>query len=477
MANVLKRAALSGVLLCSVAMWSPANAISLHEAVGTAVESNPEIGQAAQNREAIEFELRQARGLYLPRVDLEGSVGVRRLDNDSRRALGTEDDALTPTEFSAVVTQTLFNGGGRLAEKNRQAARVDSASFRVLERSEYIGLQVVREYLEYLLQVKIVQATRSNLNYHRQIQGNISSSISAGTLTEADRQQVQERVLAAEARLQEAEREKSAAEIRFLKLVGKPLGNASMPASVRSRLPGSLAAAIGKARSHNPRVHLANADVDVADAEVKAARAGQLPEVFLEGRARTGYDIDGDDGRTHDFQARIVGRWRIFNGGIAKANTQEQIRRASEARLVLHQTFREIEESVRDAWDQRGRQAQLSQTLQRQANQSALLVKSYSQQFDVGQRSLLDVLDAQNTRYNVEVLAYTAQFSSLFADYKLLAATGTLLDTLGLESRPQAEAYAREEFKVPPTQPTETYARVPSRQESGLPMDLLAPIR
>lgn len=477
MSSNIKRAALSSIFLCSVAIGFPAYAISLQEAVGTAVESNPEIGQAAQNREAIEFELRQARGLYLPRVDLEGSLGVRRLDNDTRRSLGTEDEALTPTEFSAVVTQTLFNGGGRLAEKNRQAARVDSASFRVMERSEYIGLQVVREYLEYLLQIKIVQATAANLNYHRRIQENISSSIAAGTLTEADRQQVLERVLAAEARMQEAEREQSAAEIRFLKLVGKPIGNASMPASVKNRIPASLAAAIGKARSQNPRVHLANADVDVADAEVGAARAGQLPEIFLEGRARTGYDIDGDDGRTHDFQARIVGRWRIFNGGIAKANTQEQIRRASEARLALHMTHREFEESVRDAWDQRIRQAEISQTLQRQANQSALLVKSYSQQFDVGQRSLLDVLDAQNTRYNVEVLANTAHYSSLFAEYKLLAATGSLLNSFGLAGREQAEPYAREEFNVPPTQPTETYARVPSRQEKGLPLDLLAPIR
>ncbi|CAK8988978.1 Outer membrane efflux protein BepC [Durusdinium trenchii] len=477
MASAFKRAVTTGALLCSVAIWTPAHAISLHEAVGTAVESNPEIGQASENREAIEFELRQARGLYLPRVDLEGSTGVRRLDNDTRRALGTEDEALTPTEFSAVVTQTLFNGGGRLAEKNRQAARVDSASFRVLERSEAIGLQVVREYLEYLLQEKILRATASNLSFHRQIENNVSSLISSGALTEADRQQVGERVLAAQARMQEAEREKSAAEIRFLKLVGKPIGTASMPPSVKGRLPKSLAAAIGSARNQNPRVHVATADVDVAEAEVNAARSGQLPEFFLEGRARTGYDIDGDDGRTHDFQARIVGRWRIFNGGIAKANTQEHVRRAGEARLALHQTYREIEESVRDSWDQRDRQAVLSQTLRRQANQSALLVKTYGEQFDIGQRTLLDVLDAQNTRYNVEVLAYTADFSSLFADYRLLAATGTLLQTLGLTAPQQADAYAREEFDVPATPPTETYARVPSRQENSLPMDLLAPIR
>src|SRR4051812_47340096 len=75
-----------------------ADALTLKEAMAVAVESNPEIGQAIENREAIEFELRQAKGLYLPSVDLEASAGVRRLDNSSRRALSIDDDSLNPAE-------------------------------------------------------------------------------------------------------------------------------------------------------------------------------------------------------------------------------------------------------------------------------------------------------------------------------------------------------------------------------------------
>ena len=125
-----------------------AQALTLKEAIAVAVESNPEIGQAIENREAIEFELRQAKGLYLPSVDLEASTGVRRLDNSSRRALSIEDDALYPSEAGVVVTQKLFDSGARRAELNRQASRVDGASFRVLERSEFIALAVVQDYLE-----------------------------------------------------------------------------------------------------------------------------------------------------------------------------------------------------------------------------------------------------------------------------------------------------------------------------------------
>ena len=94
--------AVSAALLVGVA-FSPvnANALTLKEAMAVTLESNPEIGQANENREATEFELRQARGLYLPGIDLESGVGLS-------------------------VTPKLFDGGAR------RAARVDSASFRVL---------------------------------------------------------------------------------------------------------------------------------------------------------------------------------------------------------------------------------------------------------------------------------------------------------------------------------------------------------
>src|SRR5690606_19709305 len=99
---------------------------------------------------------------------------------------------------------------------------------------------------------------------------------------------------------------------------------------------------------------------------------------------------------------------------IDRANEQEQIRRASEQRLALHQVHREIEQAVRVSWERRFRQAEIAETLRQQARTNDRLVSSYREQFKVGQRSLLDVLDAQNTRFNTETLASTAAYASLF---------------------------------------------------------------
>lgn len=457
------------LFFASVALWfaigSSANAASLSESVAVALESNPEIGQAVENREAIEFELRQSRGLFLPSIDLESSVGVRRLDNPSRRGLGIDDDSLYPSDVGITSTWTIFDGGGRRAERDRQASRVDGASFRVFERSETIALQVVREYLEYLLQVQIVGEAARNVETHRSILRDIRTAVSGGSLTEADRQQGQERLLSSRARLTEAEQELSEASIRFFKLVGLPINNATMPGSVAALLPTSLDEAIGLGRANNPRIKSATADLDAADALVDAARSEFSPNVAVESRARTGSDIDGVEGRTSDVQLRVVMRWNLFRGGIRRANVQEQVRRVSEQRLVIHQAHREVEQAVRISWDRRTRQRQLAALLVQQSGENGRLVQSYRQQFTVGRRSLLDVLDAQNSRFNTGVLAKTAQYSSIFADYRLLAATGQLVSAFGLTPPQQSEAYARQEFSVPETAPTETHRREPSRQE------------
>lgn len=105
--------------------------MSSKEAISEALKSNPEVLGAAGNREAVEFELREARGLYLPTLDLEASTGGRLLDTPARRRLGADDDAVYSADAGLAFRQTLFDGGSRRTELDRQAARIDGASFRV----------------------------------------------------------------------------------------------------------------------------------------------------------------------------------------------------------------------------------------------------------------------------------------------------------------------------------------------------------
>src|SRR3546814_504662 len=155
------------------------------------------------NKQAIEFELEQAKGLYLPRITLEMSAGVRRLENSTRRALGIAGDELYPLEAGIRAEQTLIDFGRRRGEKLRQAARVDGAALRVVERSEFIALKSARQYLDVLLQQRVVAAAEDNMTFHNSLVSDLSSGVSAGSISIADLQQAQERAKAASVKSEE----------------------------------------------------------------------------------------------------------------------------------------------------------------------------------------------------------------------------------------------------------------------------------
>ena len=135
---------------------------------------------------------------------------------------------------------------------------------------------------------------------------------------------------------------------------------------------------------------------------------------------------------------------------------------------MLHQVHREIEEAVRISWERRFRQAELAKhAAGAVGSRTTRWSCSYREQFKVGQRSLLDVLDAQNTRFNTKILADTATFASLFAEYRILATTGELVGVMGLSAPKQSDAYARSEFNVPSAPEADDYARTPSHQENN----------
>ncbi|HKR91195.1 TolC family protein [Novosphingobium sp.] len=443
----------------SAVLAQSAPGVSMQEAITTAVNTNPEVAQAQYNKEAIQFERKQAQGLYLPRVDVEASAGVRRLENATRRSLGIANQELYPLDAEARAEWTLIDFGSRHGELLRQAARVDGASLRVLERSEYIGLQVARQYLDVLLQQRIVAASADNVSFHQLLAKDLATGVSQGSISIADQQQAEERLQAAMVRQSEAEQALAEAKIKLGRLTGLAVDQVAMPPTLESELPGSVDDAVGLVRTNNPLVKEAAADVDAANAQASSVRADGYPRIGIDANAREGKDIDGFRGETTDLQGRVFLRWNIFNGGISRANYQEMVRRASEARYKLYQITREAEEDVRVAWSTLNTQQRISDQLARESQVSDDLLLSYRSQFNVGRRSLLDVLDAQNTRYNVQTRLETARFSAVFARYQILASTNRFISGLNVSPGAGAGENERDRFHYGPPAPAETQYR------------------
>ncbi len=437
-----------------------AEPVTLQQAIEIALESNPEINQAVANKEGIEFEREQAQGLYLPRVDIEAAAGIRRLENNTRRSLGIANNELYPREIGITLDYTLIDFGRRRGELLRQAARTDGAALRVLERSEFIGLQITQLYFDILLQQRIAAAAEDNVNFHRNLVNSLGEGVTQGSISIADQQQAQERLQSALVRKTESDEALINAQIDLRVLTGLTVDELVMPPEVRASMAPTLNDAVSMARQRNPLVLEAMADVDARNAEVKKERGDLYPTIGIELRGRAGEDIDGFKGETNDMQARAVLRWNVFDGGINRAKLQEHIRWASQARFRLSQITRDAEADTRRAWNRWTTQSAILDELVTQSQVSDDLLLSYREQFNVGRRSLLDVLDAQNTRFNTQVRTETARFSKMFAEYQILAATNTLLSTLNLEANPAYKVNARERFDYGPPKPAERQRRV-----------------
>ncbi len=446
---------------CSTAAMaqSDGGTISMLDAIESAIASNPEIIQAQMNTEAIQFEREQAQSLYFPTIDVEASAGARRLENTTRRTLGIADDWLYPLEAQVRADWTVVDFGRRRGELLRQAARVDGASLRVVERSEFIALQVARQYLNILLQERIVAAATDNVMFHQQMTANLAEGVEQQSISIADLQQAEERTEAALVLRAEADEDLQNARTSLRRLTGLDISRVNLPSAYSELLPATQEAAIGLARTANPLVREAQADVDAANAMVMSARGELAPEIGVDVRGRIGDDIDGFQGETNDVQGRVYVRWQIFDGGRRAAQVQEMVRRSSEARYRLHDRVRQAEEDVANAWTAMTTQGTIGSALERQSQVSDDLLLSYRSQFNIGRRSLLDVLDAQNTRFNTQVRRETSRFSEIFAQYQVLAATNQFLEALNVSPGAGAGMMERERFDYGPSVPAELQRR------------------
>ena len=452
------------VLLCTV----PVQAAELRDAVQSALNTNPSIRQAVANRAATQEERVQAQGLWYPRISVEGSAGVRSLKNPTRRNIGISDHTLWPLEGQIAADQLLFDSGGRTAEIRRQAARTDAAAARVEERSEYVALNVARNYIDYLLQQRLVAIAQDNATFHERLAGDLREGVSKGSISIADQQQAEERLQSARVRVTEAREDLETAGIAFQTLTGMPIDTVSMPPDLSQYMPATLAEAEELARVNNPRVQEALADLSTSREEITAARSDLGPRVNLEGIARAGHDIDGFEGKTTDLLARVVLRWTVFNGGIKEANVREQQGRADETHARLFERTRQAEEDVRSAWSRLQNQTRLVGELETQSRVADDLLLSYREQFNVGRRSLLDVLDAQNTRYNIQAQSESARLAKLYAQYRVLAATNRLIEALGVTMPTAAYGDERTRFRVNPIPPADML-------ENSFPLPAMGP--
>lgn len=420
-------------------------AVSLEDAVRTAVNTNPDIGVVAKDRLAIDQELRQGKALYYPSVDGAVTAGY---DWTLAKAAATPGTTgrLWKQDNSITITQTLFDGFAAASEVQRQKARVDSAALRVIATSESVGLDAVQAYLDVVRTQELYGLAEDNKRTHERYLQDMKARLRGGTGSMADVRQAESRLARAFATLAEEKGNVADAEANYIKVVGEPPENTTRPASVDNLLPPSVDMAVAIAVESSPPVAIANADIRVAQAELRASRADFYPKINLELAEQWNRNDSGVAGSNREELALVVMTWNIFRGGETVAKNEEFVQRLAESREVLGQSERQVEQEARLSWNALQSARNQVAAIETQVLANEKVRDAYTQQFNLGQRSLLDVLDSENELFVSRGDLVAAQFVELFAGYRLLAVQGQLLSSLGVKNRQEGMTLEQQEM-------------------------------
>jgi adhesin transport system outer membrane protein len=415
-------------------MLSTARAETLQEAVELTLKTNPDVLIESARRESTTETLTQAKGGYMPKIDISTGGGRERKDNATVQSTYGSSISQKKQERSLSLTQMLFDGFATASEVARQQARTESADHKLAATSEQTALKAVEAFLEVLRLSEILNLTKENLLAHQRTFDQIKVRVTGGMARKSDLDQIDARMALAGSNLTAAEANLDVAAINYKLVVGAMPGELAKPKSPGDELmPGTPDEATYFAIQNSRFLKSADADVAAAKAQHQSSKSGLYPRLDLEmGRSDsfTANGVDSQKDLTNYVMLRM--RYNIFRGGADTGRVSETRHQSREAQEVRNRAERQIEQSVRLAWSAHRAARDRLPNLRKHAESSFLTREAYTKQFSLGQRTLLDLLDTENEYFTATTNGINGHYVELFSRYRLLAELSQLLEVVGI---------------------------------------------
>ena len=446
--NVSLRIALGAiVLLMSSPIVSHAN--TLQNSVASALRYNPTIKQYREGVEIAERNLMKARSGWYPTLDISARAGFLQYADPSTR--GTVQNAATGTRtrgastknasdlyFSnaadAVVRYNIFSGLATLGSTDVASFMIKSADFRLIDNTEAIALDAILAHLNVVRYSQIVLLSRQNVAQHEKILLSQSQRRRLGAGSVADVSQTQSRLARAKATLADNVNKYRDALATYTAITGVQVsGNSLASIQPLAATFSSYESALAATRSSNPKINALLMDVKANENQAVVSRSRFMPEIYADLGYTYAYQpstIAGNDMHSASLMLRLD--WNLFNGMADYASMKADLARARQIRYEVLSLIDTLAEETKMTWN-RYVSAVEQKTFYASAKRFALESRNaYLQQFQVGQRSLLDVLDAENELFSTSVLEVTAHADTVATQYRILALGGKLLSYLGI---------------------------------------------
>lgn len=405
----------------------------LTSVVRQALATNPEVHAAWNGLRAADDDVDAAFGNYLPSVDVSAGVGREYREGE---LVSASRSGSYETRFAEItLTQMIYDGFATAS----QVESLDRAKlvryYELMGASQSTALDATRAYLDVSRYRELVRLAQANYSDHLRVFSQIEERVQSGAGRGVDLEQISGRLALAESNLMTEASNLHDVTARFQRIVGElPAAQLAPAPKLDGDLPPSVAKALDLAFQGNPEFHAAIENIEATRAEREGAKAAFHPRLDLLGKAGSyrndsGY-YNSDDRERQSIE--LVASMNLYRGGSDLASFRAASDRVEQSINLREKACVDVRQTTQVAYNDTQRLREQLEYLNQHRLSIDRVRGAYQQQFDIGQRTLLDVLDSENEYFEASRAFTNAQYDVALADARTLAAMGQLMQNLGV---------------------------------------------
>ena len=427
--------------------------LSVEDSIYGVLRNHHNLRGMIENREVLDHEVRRAQAGFGPRVDVTGQAGGSVLSDSSTRSQNLDSQMWGKVGYSAQLVQPIWDGFATRSRVRTAKSTLESQKYRVFDTATSLSLDAIIAHIDLLRRRKIYELSEENVAHHKSLVGQAQDRASLGADTAADVTQAQSRLQRALSSLSEAKASLLVAEETYTRLTGLPAASRLQTVTMPPQLYTASQAVLEKAKKSNPKLAAYLQDIRASRAERELADSAFSPALNLE--AGPNYtNLGGTSDRwVYSFDVMGVVRWNIFNSGADVAERRAASARMRQSRQVMYNFIDDLKLDVDSTWVNYLAAQEQYNHYSKAIEYNKYTRTAYIEQFQIGKRSILDVLDTESELYNSATQAETARGNILVGAYRLSALTGNMLPEMSINTGPLGQSAPKD-----PEDPREEFA-------------------
>lgn len=409
------------------------NAQGLQECVRNVLDTNPSVQQQFNNYKTTRGDISVAQAAYYPKVDLSLGVGQETADqyNLANETLDTLDQEFSVKEYSVTYKHNIFEGFSTYFNVSGEKARTKSAAYAYIEKANAIAFEMIDAYVQQLKHSELLGTANENIEINKKILNKVKKLYKAGLITYSEVNKVNASYSLSLSNYILQENNLINAKYNLARVLGKPLKTSTMKRPVfKAKILATLEKALAFALKNNPSLLVNKYNVESAKDKRTASLSRFYPKIDVEISQTMNENVSTIVGNDDRFKAMVILRYNLFNGFADSSEAQKSLSRVHQETSANNDTRRKVSQELQLAFASYSKLTEQIKHIKKYKIFAAKTLKLYSKEYDLGKRSLLDLLSVQNDLIGAKSQIITVEASLLLAKYSILNSMGTLVSTV-----------------------------------------------